>query len=87
MTRSPLVRLVLFLIGLALFGTIIGGVHYAAIDLPAQLANPAPTNDALNDPGACAKCMSLCALQPWDSNCPKKCLKSCDCSPEGCPDR
>lgn len=87
MTRSPLHNLVLFLICLALFGTIMAGVHYAVIDLPMQLANPAPMNDNLNDAGDCAKCMSLCSVKIWDSNCVKKCLKSCDCSPEGCPDR
>lgn len=87
MTRSPLHNLILFLIGLAVFGTVVAGVHYAAIDLPIQQAYPAPMNDALNDPGACAKCMGLCAVQPWDSNCPKKCLRSCDCIPGGCPDR
>lgn len=87
MTRSPLHNLVFFMVCLALFGTIVAGVHYAVIDLPFQQENTAPMNDALSDPGGCAKCMSLCALQPGDSGCPKKCLRSCDCIPGGCPDR
>lgn len=89
MTRSPLNNLVLFLTGLAVFGTIVAGVHYAVIDLPIQQAYPVPLNDDnLNDPGACAKCMANCAfLHPFDDSCPKKCLRSCDCIPGGCPDR
>jgi len=88
MTRSPLYNLVLFLLGLALSGTIVAGVYYAAIDLPMQQANPAPLNVNLNDPGACAKCIANCGfLHPFDDSCPKKCLRSCDCIPGGCPDR
>ena len=87
MTRSPLHNLVLFLIGLALIGMIVAGVHYAVIDLPMQLANPAPMNENLNDAGDCAKCIGKCAVKPWDTSCTKNCLKSCNCSPEGCPDR
>jgi hypothetical protein len=32
--------------------------------------------------------MANCAfLHPFDDGCPKKCLRSCDCIPGGCPDR
>jgi len=85
MTRSPLHNLVLFLIGLALFGTIVAGVHYAVIDLPMQQANPAPMNENLGSTGACAECIAKCTVQPWETSCTQKCLKSCDCIP--CPDR
>lgn len=87
MTRSPLHNLVLFLICLALFGTIVAGVHYAVIDLPIQQVYPAPMNDKLNDPGGCAKCIAKCTVQIWDTSCTNRCLRSCDCIPGGCPDR
>lgn len=86
MTRSPLHNLVLFLIGLAVSGTIVAGVHYLALDIPAQQANPAPLNYNPHDPAACARCMALCALHPWDSSCPNNCMR-CDCSRWECSDR
>jgi hypothetical protein len=42
--KSPLLRLVLFIICLAITGSIIAGVHYFAIDLPQQQNMQAPTN-------------------------------------------
>jgi hypothetical protein len=33
---SPLAGLVVFMIGLAVAGTLVSGVHYYAVDLPAQ---------------------------------------------------
>lgn len=55
-TRSPLARLVLFMVCLSIAGTFIAGVHYAAVDLPQQQSVTAPTNSCrdLNGYLACA---------------------------------
>jgi len=45
---SPLARLVLFMICLALVGCLVAGVHYYAVDLPAQSALPVPVNFVCN---------------------------------------
>jgi hypothetical protein len=42
--RSPLARLVLFMVCLSVAGGAIAAVHYYAIDLPQQKALPAPEN-------------------------------------------
>ncbi len=34
--RSPLIRLVLFMVCLSIAGTVLAGVHYTAVDLPVQ---------------------------------------------------
>jgi hypothetical protein len=36
-TPSPLARLVLFMVCLAVTGSLLAGLHYAAVDRPAQL--------------------------------------------------
>jgi len=36
MTRGLLQNLVLFMIGLSVFGTVVAGVHYMVTDIPAQ---------------------------------------------------
>ena len=41
---SPITGLVLFMIGLAFAGTLVSGMHYYAIDLPAQQVTSAPEN-------------------------------------------
>lgn len=41
---SPLARLVLFVICLAIAGSCVAGAHYAAVDLPAQKAVQVPLN-------------------------------------------
>ena len=84
--QAPLARLMLFLVSLALFGSLIAGTHYVAVDLPAQQAGPVPMNYIPNDPSACARCMSLCAVQPWDNSCPNNCMR-CDCNQWECADR
>lgn len=80
---SPLDRLVLFMICLAIAGTIVGGVHYYVIDIPAQKAVPPPYN---YDTTACAKCLASCTYQFWDDSCTNTCMHSCDCNPR-CFDR
>jgi len=60
--RSPLACLVLFLVLLALAGSILAAVHYAAVDLPAQKAISAPHNGQIcysrySNPGT--RCYSM----------------------------
>lgn len=43
-SKSPLARLVLFAICLAVAGSIVAGVHYFAVDLPGQQVLHAPMN-------------------------------------------
>lgn len=43
-TRSPLARLVLFMVCLSIAGSAVAAVHYYAIDLPARTAVQAPLN-------------------------------------------
>jgi hypothetical protein len=45
--QSPFARLVLFMIGLAIAGTVVAGLHYFAVDLPQQQNVQAPTNVGL----------------------------------------
>ncbi len=43
-TRSPLARLVVFMIFLSVAGSVVAGVHYSTVDLPQQQSLQAPTN-------------------------------------------
>ncbi|MCK9579989.1 MAG: hypothetical protein M0Q92_06000 [Methanoregula sp.] len=42
--KSPLARLILFMVCLSIAGTIVAGAHYYAVDLPQQANLQAPTN-------------------------------------------
>jgi hypothetical protein len=44
MTRTPLARLVLFMIGLSIIGSVIAGAQYYAVDLPQHQSVQAPAN-------------------------------------------
>jgi hypothetical protein len=44
--KSPLGRLVLFIICLALAGSFVAGIHYYAVDLPQQMSVKVPANYA-----------------------------------------
>jgi hypothetical protein len=57
--RTPLARLVLFMVCLAIAGSILAGAHYYAIDLPQQRNAPAPENNIPIDAG-CRICQSNC---------------------------
>jgi hypothetical protein len=57
--RSPLARLVLFMVCLSVAGTFLAGAHYYAVDLPAQQSIPAPTNGPHWD----QDCINLCRTQ------------------------
>ena len=76
--NSPLARLVLFMVCLAIAGTIAAGAHYVLIDIPEQEMAPPPMN---YDGAACASCMASCAYKVWDDSCVNACLRSCDCNP------
>jgi hypothetical protein len=80
-TQSPLVRLVLFMFCLALAGTIIAGVHYYVVDLPAQKAVQPPDNNWCYDQCNTAyfNCVSL--ERSVASTCTNKrdsCMKDCE---------
>jgi hypothetical protein len=51
--KSPLARLVLFMIGLSVAGAFMAGVHYYAVDLPQQQNLHAPTNGCAYTRGDC----------------------------------
>lgn len=42
--RSPLARLVVFMVCLSIAGSVVAGVHYFAVDLPAQKVVQVPQN-------------------------------------------
>jgi hypothetical protein len=83
---SPLARLVIFIICLSIAATFVAGAHYYVVDLPEQKAMAPPMNFNPDDPGACAKCLAMCGLTIWDSDCPNNCMR-CECSPYECSDR
>jgi hypothetical protein len=71
---SPLARLVMFMICLAIAGSILAGAHYYAIDLPAQQAAlHAPANARISD-SAYNTCMLNCLGDPLYY----KCISMCD---------
>jgi len=71
-SRSPLARLVLFIICLAILGSALATLHYAAVDLPQQKASPPPDNS--NKLSKCPICVSNCLFVPDQF----KCLEECD---------
>ena len=70
--RSPLTRLVLFIVCLAILGSVVATLHYAAVDLPQQKASQPPENS--NKLSKCSICTSNCAFEPDYF----KCLSECD---------
>jgi len=72
-SRSPLARLVLFMVCLSIAGAFIAGVHYAAIDLPQQQSVTAPTNDYPPN-----YCESLCHSVNNDLESYTRCYFECD---------
>lgn len=59
--KSPLARLVVFMVCLAVAGTVVAGLHYYSVDLPAQDLVRAPVN-AMQDPcnEEYARCIADC---------------------------
>jgi archaellum component FlaG (FlaF/FlaG flagellin family) len=63
-TRSPLARLVLFIVCLSIAGSIVAGVHYYAVDLPQQQNVQAPANSCGNYVEKQFECSSRCGQDP-----------------------
>jgi archaellum component FlaG (FlaF/FlaG flagellin family) len=61
--RSPLARLVLFMVCLAIAGSILAGAHYYAVDLPQQKTLQAPEN-AESSNSNCEICRHNCLVDP-----------------------
>jgi hypothetical protein len=76
--RSPLARLVLFMVCLAVAGSVLGWAHYLVIDLPAQKNLPAPEN-AQSSGSNCALCLHNCEIDPDRYSCEAMC-KDLECA-------
>lgn len=69
--KTPLARLVLFMVCLAIVGSIVAGAHYYAVDLPQQNALFAPTNSGMS----CQECYDWCKVTfPNSGGCTYNCL-------------
>ena len=74
-TKSPLARLILFMVCLGISGSLVAGAHYFAVDLPQQQAR------ALHPPGngntellaACNICMQNCQFESNSYECENTC--------------
>lgn len=63
--RSPLARLVVFMVCLAILGSIIATAHYYAVDLPEQNNIMAPENSQTNSLShKCTACLNYCNYLP-----------------------
>lgn len=70
---SPLARLVLFMVCLAIAASGVAGLHYYAVDLPQQSAVVPPVNAGCEGGAGCSGpvgCTSLCNGQPG-------CIEAC----------
>lgn len=74
--RSPLAGLVLFMIGLAIFGSMIATAHYYAVDLPDQQKMTVPLNNVPLNAG-CKICQSNCYGVKDYYNCMQECELIC----------
>ena len=61
--HSPLARLVLFMVCLAIAGSLVAGTHFYAIDLPQQKNVQAPEN-AVSGKQSCDICRHNCLIDP-----------------------
>lgn len=78
--KSPLARIVLFMVCLSIAGTIVSGVHYFMVDLPHQNAMQAPENRI--EIGCYARCMNgydPCMRDPGSAclDTYRACIKAC----------
>ena len=76
--KSPLARLVLFMVCLVIAGSIISGVHYYAVNLPEQdaRADLSPQNGP-ELRSACKICTAGCLGKPDEWNCLQTCELAC----------
>ena len=82
--KSPLTRLVLFIVCLAIAATIVAGAHYLAVDLPAQetaLHPPANSESCtISYKGSCAYIRAtICRVGGTDLDWLKSCMKDYGC--------
>ena len=77
--KSPLARLVMFMVCLSIAGSFVAGAHYYAIDLPEQKAlSELPPANANSDTGEkCTSCTSLCPYKPNFWQCMEDCEAIC----------
>jgi hypothetical protein len=80
---SPLARLIVFTVFLAIAGSLVAGVHWYVVDLPQQHA-PAPQNAGPGDiPGQCRQtcwskhCIAMIPDQPQCDAMYAACLAGC----------
>ena len=78
--QSPLRKLVLFLVCLALAGTILAGILYLTVELPAQQPARAPPNG----PGSSRPCEIFRTDCPGGCGNDQACLDRCDQLYNGC---
>ena len=76
--KSPLARLVLFMVCLSIAGAFVAGAHYYVIDVPQQkaLSGHPPGNTNTDIQEKCDTCTSNCKyLDPEDYY---KCMEDCE---------
>lgn len=70
--QSPLARLVLFIVCIAILGSALATLHYAVVDLPQQTAVVAPANSPSDN---CQDCYDWCTREhPNSGGCKYNCL-------------
>jgi hypothetical protein len=79
--KSPLGRLVLFMVCLSIAGAFGAGVHYFVIDLPQQQKVQPPDNGSWADPDALRECNRLYLSHKIDEATWRACRHTC-CSPD-----
>lgn len=70
--HSPLSRLVLFMVCLAVAGSLVAGTHFYTIDLPQQKSLQAPENAESNNQN-CNICRHNCIVDPNIIDCMTGC--------------
>lgn len=79
--KSPLARLVLFMICLSMAGFLVSVIHYAAIDMPSQANPPSPKNwnlDCEISNTNMFTCRAMCQNGPVPGVGKESCLADCD---------
>jgi len=76
--KTPLARLMLFLICVSVAGSIVAGVHYYTVDLPKQEAQALLTpKNGQELKAACNICVSGCLGKPDEYGCLQTCQLAC----------
>ena len=73
-SQAPLARLVLFMICLAMAGSLVAGAYYYTVTLPTQNAALHPPANAGDSSANCRVCRNNCI----GSEIPNLCLSQCD---------